>query len=81
MTDSRGYRIIVKLNLPPQANYHSGHSLIIQGDSVDEIRDMLNELAGRNSSGEEFDERLLNAFVSFAEDAGKLVAGRTNEWD
>lgn len=77
MADSRGYKVIVKINLPPQANYHSGHSLIIQGDSVDEVRGMLKELAGRNGSG----ERLLNAFVSFAEDAGELVARRTNEWD
>jgi hypothetical protein len=31
------YAVIVKINLPPEADYHSGHSLILQGNNAADV--------------------------------------------
>lgn len=41
MADGKGYNVIVKINLPPEKQYHSGHSLIVQGDSAGEVETSL----------------------------------------
>lgn len=41
MSEAKGYRCIVKINLPPEENYHSGHSLIVQGDTAVEVEHQL----------------------------------------
>ena len=40
------FRCIMKLNLPPEKQYHSGHSLIVQGDTLREIEESLAEKVG-----------------------------------
>lgn len=44
MSDGKGYRVIVKLNLPPEREFQQGHSLIVQGDSDEEVRQSLASL-------------------------------------
>lgn len=46
-----GYRVIVKINLPPVAQYHSGHSVIVQGDDVNEVALTLSALLGEDTPG------------------------------
>lgn len=62
MADGKGWPVVMKINLPPEEQYHSGHSLLIQGDSVDEVKERLAPLAG----GEAQAEFVLLRFAEFA---------------
>lgn len=44
MAEGKGYQVIVKISLPPEANYHSGHSLIVQGDTAVEVEHQLGRI-------------------------------------
>lgn len=46
-----GYEVIVKINLPPEKQYHSGHSVIVQGHTVEEVEKHLDVLAGHEGNG------------------------------
>ena len=39
--EKKGYRLVLKINLPPEQQYHSGHSLLVQGDTVGEVQQTL----------------------------------------
>jgi hypothetical protein len=39
-----GYPVIVKINLPPEKQYHSGHSMIVQGTSPEAVAGELQAL-------------------------------------
>jgi hypothetical protein len=36
-TRGDGWKVVMKINLPPEKQYHSGHSLLLQGDTAEEI--------------------------------------------
>lgn len=57
-----GYRVIVKINLPPAAQYASGHSIIVQGDTGAAVAKTLDGLTGVEGHG----ELILAAFVEHA---------------
>lgn len=42
----KGYQVIAKVNLPPEAQYASGHSLIVQGDTPEEVAILLGAAVG-----------------------------------
>ena len=44
----KGFHAVLKLNLPPVQQYHSGHSLIVQADSLGEIKELLAEEVGED---------------------------------
>lgn len=66
MADGKGFAVVVKINLPPRQNYQSGHSIIVQGDTMDEVAKHLDDLGGTEGNG-----RVILA--TFAEEA--LAAG------
>lgn len=41
---AEGYPFIVKLNLPPEAQYASGHSLIVQGETPEAVAEQLTSI-------------------------------------
>lgn len=51
MAEGKGYEAILKINLPPEADYHSGHSLILQGDTVEGVEKHLDTLIGGEGTG------------------------------
>ena len=52
--EKKGYKLVLKINLPPEVQYHSGHSLLVQGDSGGEVQHALAELiAGPEASGKD----------------------------
>ena len=60
--EKKGFRTILKLNLPPEKQFHSGHSLIVQGDTVQEVKLLLAEQVGEERAGfilQQFFENLL----------------------
>lgn len=61
MTDGK-YRVIVKLNLPPEDSYHSGHSLIVQGNTVQEVADLLTDV---KNGGDTPGNQVLQRFSDF----------------
>lgn len=40
--------VSLRLNLPPAAQYHSGHSLIVQGETIQEVKEVLAEEVGED---------------------------------
>lgn len=46
-----GYEVIVKINLPPAVQYHSGHSVIVQGHTGEEVAKSLDSLTGHEGNG------------------------------
>jgi hypothetical protein len=60
MSEERGYRVIVKLNLPPVAQYASGNSVILQGDTVAEVKQLIAQVAGVEDA--EVGQTVLNHF-------------------
>jgi hypothetical protein len=58
----KGFAIVLKLNLPPEQQYHSGHSIILQADTVAAIRKLV---AGFVENPETADT-ILNRFGDFA---------------
>lgn len=50
MSEERGFKAILKLNLPPAVQYHSGHSLILQGDTIGELKELLAEEVGEDQA-------------------------------
>jgi len=70
-----GWKVIVKINLPPEKQYHSGHSLMVQGDTVEDVRDTLAPLAG----GVEQAEFILTRFVEYAQARAASAALQTSE--
>ena len=50
MSDTRGWRVIVKINLPPEKQYHAGHSVIFQGDDAKEVEALLRPLVGEDQA-------------------------------
>ena len=65
---SKGYPVIVKISLPPNKQYQSGSSLLIQGDSLGEVETTLDELCGTEGNGKV-------VLAAFAEEA--LIGGAT----
>lgn len=51
MADGKGYPVVVKLNLPPEKQYHSGHSIIVQGDTPAEVAALLDGVSGTPGHG------------------------------
>ena len=47
-----GYPVIVKLAVPPDADYHSGASLILQGDSLADVSATIGDFVGESEVGE-----------------------------
>ena len=47
-----GYPVIVKLAVPPDADYHSGASLILQGDSLADVSATIGDFVGEAEVGE-----------------------------
>lgn len=64
----KGYPVIVKISLPPNKQYQSGSSLLIQGDSLGEVEKSLDELCGTEGNGKV-------VLAAFAEEA--LMGGAT----
>jgi hypothetical protein len=44
--DGKGFGAILKLAVPPAAEYHSGASLILQGDTIAELQAKVDEYVG-----------------------------------
>lgn len=51
MSDGKGWPVVVKLNLPPVAQFASGNSVIIQGDNGDEVAAGVDSLTGVEGHG------------------------------
>jgi hypothetical protein len=65
-----GWKVIVKINLPPETSYHSGHSLMVQGDDPLEVQNQLAELIGNGHvTDNERDQArfILLRFVEYAQ--------------
>jgi hypothetical protein len=60
MADGKGFGAILKLAVPPSAEYHSGASLILQGDSLAEVQGLVDEYVG-----EEVGATLIRDIVQF----------------
>jgi len=71
MADGKGFQVIVKINLPPEEQYHSGHSLIVQGDNPLEVEGLLGRLiAGAESVDKNTADQarfILARFIEFAQ--------------
>ncbi len=59
VSDEKGYPAILKINLPPEAEYHSGHSLILQGQDLGQIQLML-------TAAEQITDPILKRIIDFA---------------
>lgn len=71
-------KVIVKINLPPEANYHSGHSIIVQGESAGEVAVLLQGLVPEAKDG--IGGTILRRFVEYALlGAVKAELGATEE--
>ena len=70
MAEGKGYAVIVKLNLPPEKQFHAGHSLILQGDTVPGVANLIEDLAG--GSVQAFD--IIGRFIEYAQQ-GLVVQG------
>lgn len=69
-TRGDGWKVIVKINLPPEESYHSGHSLMIQGDDPLEVQNQLAELIGDGYVDENIKDQarfILLRFVEYAQ--------------
>jgi len=66
MADGKGYPVVVKLNLPPEKQYHSGHSIIVQGDTPAEVAKLLDGVSGTEGHG----VVILAQFAEFALQGG-----------
>jgi hypothetical protein len=69
-----GFGVILKLNLPPEKQYHQGHSLILQADTVDEVKVHLEALG---ASGEQADFIALRFVEQACLDGFKQAMGAT----
>lgn len=61
---AEGYEVIVKLNLPPDKQYHSGHSVIFQGHNTDEV--VKNITAAVDDESESVGTTILKHIVEYA---------------
>jgi len=62
--EKAGYPVIVKINLPPEQQYHSGHSLIVQGNTVAEVSERLQALVPGAQPG--VGDTIIRRFTEFA---------------
>lgn len=62
MPDEKGFKLIVKINLPPAAQYASGHSIIVQENTAAALKKILDSLTGVEGHG----ELILAAFAEHA---------------
>lgn len=62
MAEGKGFAVIAKINLPPEQDYHSGHSLIVQGDTASDVEKAFDELIGGEGTG----KVVLARFAEFA---------------
>jgi hypothetical protein len=46
MADGKGWPVVMKLAVPPNADYHSGASLIVQGDTLAAVQAQIDEYMG-----------------------------------
>jgi len=71
MAESKGFRVIAKINLPPQKQYQSGDSIIVQSDELEEVALILGAIAG---GGVDQGMVILGRFGHFALASGVEVA-------
>ena len=70
---SEGYKVILKVNLPPREQYHSGASLILQGDTTADVAALVDSVTGAEGNGELILRRLVESELGEAANA-KLKA-------
>jgi len=74
MADGKGFGLVLKINLPPEEQYHSGHSLLVQGDTSAEIEERLGRIIEPPSGTETLSDNardqarfILLRFIEFAQ--------------
>lgn len=71
MADGKGFQVIVKINLPPEQQYHSGHSLIVQADTPGEVQDLIADAIELNGAQvdniQDQAHFILTRFIEFAQ--------------
>lgn len=79
MAEEKGYPLIVKISLPPTAQYAQGHSLIVQSNTVDDLASRLAVIAGGDSAEvghtmlKAFGERLLSQAAGEVLNPGSVI--------
>lgn len=68
--DKKGFNLILKVNLPPEKEYHSGHSLMVQADTPAQLRTLLAAVVG----GEDQAQFVLARFGEFLLQGGVVQA-------